>query len=156
MRLSTKGRYAVTSMLSLALHDQREAVTLADVSRNLGISLSYLEQLFAKLRKHHLVEGVRGPGGGYRLAKPLDQITVAQVITAVDERENEYDDATANKAHDQQALTRKLWSELSARFYKFLDSITLAELANGPEAREWAEVNNKRDAGQQMAKRSAA
>ena len=75
MRLSTKGRYAVTAMMDIALHQRVGPVTLADISQCQGISLSYLEQLFAKLRKGGLVEGVRGPGGGYRLARPADQIS---------------------------------------------------------------------------------
>jgi len=85
MRLSTKGRYAVTAMMHLAIHDRYGPVTLAEISQCQGISLSYLEQLFAKLRKQSLVEGVRGPGGGYRLARFPDQITVADIISAVDE-----------------------------------------------------------------------
>ena len=85
MRLSTKGRYAVTAMMDIALHQKVGPVTLADISQCQGISLSYLEQLFAKLRKGGLVKGVRGPGGGYRLARPADQISVADIIQSVDE-----------------------------------------------------------------------
>ncbi len=85
MRLSTKGRYAVTAMLDLALHEGKGPVTLADISANQGISLSYLEQLFAALRAKHLVRGVRGPGGGYYLSKASAEITVADIICAVDE-----------------------------------------------------------------------
>jgi len=86
MRLSTKGRYGVTAMMDLAIHDNAGPVTLADISQCQGISLSYLEQLFAKLRKHILVEGVRGSGGGYRLSRPADQIIVAEIISAVYEQ----------------------------------------------------------------------
>ncbi|MCK4708936.1 MAG: Rrf2 family transcriptional regulator, partial [Gammaproteobacteria bacterium] len=86
MRLSTKGRYGVTAMMDLAIHDNAGPVTLADISQCQGISLSYLEQLFSKLRKHGLVDGVRGPGGGYKLARPADSITVAEIIMAVDEK----------------------------------------------------------------------
>ena len=86
MRLSTKGRYGVTAMMDLAIHDNAGPVTLADISQCQGISLSYLEQLFSKLRKHGLVDGVRGPGGGYKLARSPENITVAEIIAAVDER----------------------------------------------------------------------
>jgi len=82
MRLSTKGRYSVTAMLDLAIHDRAGPVTLADISQCQGISLSYLEQLFAKLRSDGLVKGVRGPGGGYRLAKPASEISIASIISA--------------------------------------------------------------------------
>jgi Rrf2 family iron-sulfur cluster assembly transcriptional regulator len=85
MKMTTKGRYAVTAMLDLALHDSKGPVNLADISRRQDISLTYLEQLFNKLKRHELVESARGPGGGYRLAKAADQITVAKVIYSVDE-----------------------------------------------------------------------
>ena len=86
MRLSTKGRYAVTAMMDIALHEKQGPVTLAEISQCQGISLSYLEQLFSKLRKHGLVTGVRGPGGGYRLAKTADKISIADIIQSVDEK----------------------------------------------------------------------
>lgn len=133
MRLSTKSRYAVTSMLSLALHDQMDTLTLAQISQAQGISLSYLEQLFAKLRKHCLVEGVRGPGGGYRLARALDEISVAQIIAAVDEPANLQASPVKRPPAE---LTDALWDELSERLYDFLDGITLAEFAKRPEVRE--------------------
>ena len=85
MRLTTKGRYAVTAMLDLAIHDQQGPITLSDISKRQGISLSYLEQLFSRLRKQGLVDSARGPGGGYRLSRAASQIVVADVITAVDE-----------------------------------------------------------------------
>lgn len=152
MRLSTKSRYAVTSMLSLAIHDQVDTVTLADISRAQGISLSYLEQLFARLRKRHLVEGIRGPGGGYRLAKPLGEISVAQIVTAVDEVEAEH--LHSYRGRDNQAgLTYELWEELSERLYDFLDSITLAEFVDQPRVRKMVNRLNKQD---EMVKRSAA
>jgi len=155
MRLSTKGRYAVTAMLNLAIHDPLDTVTLADISQYQGISLSYLEQLFAKLRRHHLVEGVRGPGGGYRLAKPLAKISVAQIITAVDEPEDEYT-GKAGKQPDQRRLVDGVWAELSGRLYDFLDRITLAELADRPQVREFAQRLEKLSDQHQMPKRSAA
>ena len=136
MKLSTKGRYAVTAMMDLAIHDQDGPVTLADISNCQGISLSYLEQLFANLRKHHLVEGVRGPGGGYRLGKPASQISIAQIIVAVDE----HIDATRCKGNEDcqggdKCLTHQLWTDLSERLYEFLDELTLASFINRPEIR---------------------
>jgi len=129
MRLSTKGRYAVTAMLDLALHGEKGPVTLADISSNQGISLSYLEQLFACLRNKGLVKGIRGPGGGYRLARPLDDISVANIICAVDE----WVEFTRCKGREnchagQRCLTHALWDELSAEIYDFLCGISLADL----------------------------
>lgn len=137
MKLSTKGRYAVTAMLDLAIHDHEGPVTLADISQCQGISLSYLEQLFAKLRKEGLVEGVRGPGGGYRLGKPAGQISIAQIIVAVDENI----DATRCKGSEDchggaKCLTHHLWADLSDRLYAFLDELTLASFIKRPEIRE--------------------
>lgn len=140
MKLSTKGRYAVTALMDLAIHDKAGPVTLADISVCQGISLSYLEQLFAKLRKSGLVEGVRGPGGGYRLARPADQITVAAIVGAVDEA------VDVTRCHGQKdcqdgerCLTHQLWDELSERLYVFLDGITLDQFTSRPEVREVAE-----------------
>ncbi|EAR20487.1 Rrf2 family transcriptional regulator [Nitrococcus mobilis] len=129
MKLSTKGRYAVTAMLDLALHENRGPVILADISQGQGISLSYLEQLFARLRRARLVTGVRGPGGGYRLARPAQVITVADVIVAVDDNGDALGgyEGKLNGAH---CLTHDLWSELSAQIYDFLNGITLADLAS--------------------------
>ncbi|HIP81887.1 MAG TPA: Rrf2 family transcriptional regulator [Leucothrix mucor] len=137
MKLSTKGRYAVTAMMDLAIHDRDGPVTLADISNCQGISLSYLEQLFARLRQSNLVEGVRGPGGGYRLGKPASQISVADIVVAVDESL----DSTrckGNKDCDngERCLTHKLWNDLSERLYEFLDGITLAEFISQPEVRK--------------------
>lgn len=129
MRLTTKGRYAVTAMLDLALHARSGPVSLADISGRQGISLSYLEQLFARLRRANLVYSVRGPGGGYRLARPEVEIKVAQVIDAV----NESVDATRCHGGDgchsgDLCLTHHLWQDLSERIHEFLSSISLAEL----------------------------
>ncbi|MFN2308594.1 MAG: Fe-S cluster assembly transcription factor [Gammaproteobacteria bacterium] len=133
MRLSTKGRYAVTAMLDLAIHADTHPITLADISQCQGISLSYLEQLFAKLRRDGLVEGVRGPGGGYRLAKPAAEISIADIITAVDERV----DATLcegkeNCQDGHRCLTHDLWSNLSAQIFNYLAGINLAEFLARP------------------------
>ena len=128
MRLTTKGRYAVTAMLDLALHEGKGPISLADISERQGISLSYLEQLFAKLRRNELVSSVRGPGGGYQLKRSQRDINVAEVIDAV----NENVDATGcNKRGDCQSgevcLTHHLWCDLSDQIHTFLNGITLAE-----------------------------
>lgn len=133
MKLSTKGRYAVTAMMHLAIHDRQGPVTLAEISSCQGISLSYLEQLFAKLRRRGLVEGVRGPGGGYRLALMSDQVTIADIISAVDERV----DATRccgqeNCQNGQRCLTHQLWTDLSRQIFSFLEGITLAQFVERP------------------------
>jgi Rrf2 family iron-sulfur cluster assembly transcriptional regulator len=156
MRLSTKGRYGVTAMMDLAIHDNAGPVTLADISQCQGISLSYLEQLFAKLRKGGLVEGVRGPGGGYRLSRPADEISIAQIISAVDEKV----DATAcNKNGDcqdgERCLTHELWVELSNRLYDFLGGITLAQFANRPGIHELAIQRDKINGRFILARRQA-
>lgn len=129
MRLTTKGRYAVTAMLDLALHSTEGPVSLADISRRQEISLSYLEQLFAKLRQNELVCSVRGPGGGYRLKRPLEEVFVAQIIDAV----NESVDATncggaGNCQQGEVCLTHYLWSDLSQQIHQFLSGISLASL----------------------------
>lgn len=135
MKLSTKGRYAVTAMLDLTLHQDRGPVTLADISQGQGISLSYLEQLFARLRRGRLVTGVRGPGGGYRLARPAQEITVADIIVAVDENVEATNSGFEGKSTSERCLTHDLWSELSAQIYDFLNGITLADLAGEPAIR---------------------
>ena len=136
MKLSTKGRYAVTAMMDLAIHDYEGPVTLADISSCQGISLSYLEQLFAKLRKSGLVEGVRGPGGGYRLGRPASHISIADIIAAVDENL----DATRCQGNEdchggEKCLTHQIWTDLSKSLYEFLDGLTLASFINRPEVR---------------------
>jgi Rrf2 family iron-sulfur cluster assembly transcriptional regulator len=129
MRLSTKGRYAVTAMLDLALHSNDGPVTLADISVNQGISLSYLEQLFAALRSKQLVRGIRGPGGGYFLAKPSSDISIADIICAVDEWVEFTRCGGRENCHEgKRCLTHSLWNELSDEIFNFLSDITLAEL----------------------------
>lgn len=129
MRLTTKGRYAVTAMLDLALHNQQGPITLADISQRQGISLSYLEQLFSRLRKRGLVDSARGPGGGYRLSREATEIAVAEVITAVDETVDATRCKGKQNCHDShECLTHQLWTELSDQIYDFLNNITLAEL----------------------------
>ena len=129
MRLTTKGRYAVTAMLDLALHYGKGPITLADISQRQGISLSYLEQLFSKLRKQGLVDSTRGPGGGYRLSRAATEIAVADVITAVDEKvETTRCGGLSNCQDDEQCLTHDLWTELSTQIHEFLMGISLGQL----------------------------
>jgi len=129
MRLTTKGRFAVTAMIDLAMHCAEGPVTLAGVSERQKISLSYLEQLFGKLRRRGLVESVRGPGGGYSLARPQSTISIADIIRAVDEPI----DATQcggkqNCLDDHRCMTHELWANLNAHIYSFLSSVTLAQM----------------------------
>jgi Rrf2 family iron-sulfur cluster assembly transcriptional regulator len=139
MRLTTKGRYAVTAMLDLALHYEEGPITLADISQRQGISLSYLEQLFAKLRRQGLVESTRGPGGGYRLSRSPHEIPVADVIIAVDEKvETTRCGGLSNCQDDQQCLTHELWSELSEQIYQFLCGISLGQLVERQGVRDVA------------------
>lgn len=143
MRLTTKGRYAVTAMLDLALHCDQGPVSLSDISQRQGISLSYLEQLFAKLRKQSLVASVRGPGGGYRLSRSLEQIFVAEIVDAV----NESVDATGCKGKSDcqsghTCLTHHLWCDLSAQIHDFLSQISLAQLVARKDVRQVADRQN--------------
>ncbi len=139
MKLTTKGRYAVTAMLDLALRYDKGAVTLAEIAKRQGISLSYLEQLFAKLRRSGLVDSVRGPGGGYTLAMEPNKISVAEIIVAI----NENIDATRcggekNCHGDETCLTHQLWEDLSTRIHEFLSGITLGDLVTKPHVQEVA------------------
>lgn len=146
MKLTTKGRYAVTAMLDLALHAQEAPVPLADISQRQGISLSYLEQLFAKLRRQGLVSSARGPGGGYRLSRDSKEISISEVINAI----NEHVDARrcgglANCQDDEPCLTHELWSDLSEQIQDFLTNISLGDLV---ERREVREVSARQDSRQ--------
>ena len=131
MRLTTKGRYAVTAMLDLAIHHGNGPIALADIAQRQGISLSYLEQLFSRLRKQSLVSSVRGPGGGYNLARGASQIHIAEVIAAVDEN---VDTTRCGGAHNCQnegpCLTHDLWHDLSTRIYDYLNRISLQDLVD--------------------------
>ena len=144
MRLTTKGRYAVTAMLDLALHGGNGPVSLADISGRQDISLSYLEQLFAKLRRNELVSSVRGPGGGYKLSRGGQEIYVAQIIDAV----NEAVDATgcggnSDCQQGEVCLTHHLWCDLSDQIHGFLSNISLSNLV---ERREVQHVSARQDA----------
>ena len=124
MRLTTKGRYAVTAMLDLTIHADEKPVSLAEISQRQSISLSYLEQLFARLRQSDLVSSVRGPGGGYRLGRDSDTIFIAQIIDAVNES---VDTTNCQGKGDCQGgeicLTHALWDELSGEIHRFLNGI---------------------------------
>ncbi len=135
MRLTTKGRYAVTAMLDLSLNYDLGAITLADISDRQGISLSYLEQLFARLRKQGLVSSSRGPGGGYRLSRGANDITVMDVISAVDEKVDTTQCEGKANCHgdDEQCLSHHLWQSLSDQIRDYLASITLAQVVDGYE-----------------------
>jgi len=129
MRLTTKGRFAVTAMLDLALRGGKNPVTLAGISERQDISLSYLEQLFSRLRRHELVESVRGPGGGYYLARALEDVSVADIIRAVDEPIDATQCGGKENCHDEhRCLTHDLWTGLNAHIYDYLDNVTLATL----------------------------
>ena len=139
MRLTTKGRFAVTAMIDLGLNHGSGPVTLAEISGRQKISLSYLEQLFGKLRRHGLVESVRGPGGGYHLAKDMSEMSVADIILAVDEPI----DATQcggkeNCQDDHKCLTHDLWAALNERIFDYLGSVSLRQLVDNQKAKEGA------------------
>jgi Rrf2 family iron-sulfur cluster assembly transcriptional regulator len=143
VRLTTKGRYAVTAMLDLAYHSQKNPVTLTDIAARQTISLSYLEQLFARLRRANLVKGIRGPGGGYTLSGMAQDINIADIIAAVDEPI----DATkcggeTNCQKNQACLTHDLWMGLSEQIRDYLKGITLAQLL---EKHHVKEVANRQD-----------
>lgn len=145
MKLTTKGRYAVTAMLDLALHKGENPVSLAEISERQDISLSYLEQLFAKLRKAGLVVSMRGPGGGYQLNGKLEDIVIADIIAAVDE----HVDATrcgglGDCQDNKRCLTHDLWMDLSNQIRVFLSDITLADMTSRLEVQETAERQNRR------------
>lgn len=143
MKLTSKGRYAVTAMLDVALHSCKGPVPLSDISERQEISLSYLEQLFSRLRREELVQSVRGPGGGYKLGRKANDIAVGQVIRAVDESV----DATRCQGHadcqgGERCLTHSLWQGLSERINQFLDGISLGELMDKADVKA---VANRQD-----------
>lgn len=129
MRLTTKGRFAVTAMLDLALNEEEKPVTLAGISERQGISLSYLEQLFSRLRRNGLVKSVRGPGGGYRLAKGQTDISVSDIITAVDELIDATQCGGKENCHEgKPCMTHDLWSSLNTKILEYLSGVALADL----------------------------
>jgi len=129
MRLTTKGRYAVTAMLDLAIHQEQGSITLANISQRQYISLSYLEQLFARLRRNGLVSSTRGPGGGYRLSRSADQISIAEIVMAVDENmDTTRCQGRQNCKETGECLSHQLWADLSEKIKVFLSGITLAQV----------------------------
>jgi len=151
MRLTTKGRFAVTAMMDVAMHGGSGPVTLAAVSSRQRISLSYLEQLFGKLRRSGLVESVRGPGGGYNLAKPQDNLSVADIILAVDEPI----DATQcggkeNCLDDRRCMTHDLWAALNDHIFTFLSGVTLAQLVKAQQKSDVSVLQDHRAAAPKL------
>lgn len=158
MRLTTKGRFAVTAMVDLAMRDDDGPVTLAGISERQKISLSYLEQLFGKLRRQALVESVRGPGGGYRLARPVADVSIADIIVAVDEPL----DATQcggkeNCLDDHRCMTHDLWASLNEHMFDYLESVKLSQLVEKQNAKKSATKTVKLVPNQKLvrAKRNA-
>jgi Rrf2 family transcriptional regulator, iron-sulfur cluster assembly transcription factor len=136
MRLTTKGRFAVTAMIDLGMRHQRGPVTLAGISERQKISLSYLEQLFGRLRRQGIVDSVRGPGGGYCLAKTMDEISVADIIRAVDEPIDATQCGGLGDCHNDghPCMTHELWTGLNKHIYQYLESVDLAKLVSGQMA----------------------
>lgn len=129
MKLTTKGRYAVTAMLDLALHGDQGPVPLADISTRQEISLSYLEQLFSKLRKNNLVQSTRGPGGGYSVARSLSDVSVSEIICAVNESVDATQCGGKENCHNHgRCLTHDLWEGLSNQIEEFLDNVSLQDM----------------------------
>ncbi|NOQ35457.1 MAG: Rrf2 family transcriptional regulator [Methylococcaceae bacterium] len=149
MRLTTKGRYAVTAMLDLAFHSQKTPVTLTDIATRQTISLSYLEQLFARLRKAGMVTGVRGPGGGYQLSRDPKLINIAEIISAVDEQLDSTKCGGKSNCHNNQpCLTHDLWMGLSEQIHDYLAGISLAEILSRGSIAELAEKQSERSLNQ--------
>ncbi len=142
MRLTTKGRFAVTAMLDLALNEADKPVTLAGISERQAISLSYLEQLFSRLRRQGLVTSVRGPGGGYRVAKSHNEISVSNIITAVDELIDATQCGGKEDCHDEgRCMTHDLWASLNNRILDYLSGVTLAELVENQRQNDIGNVS---------------
>jgi len=144
MRLTTKGRFAVTAMIDLGLRQARGPVTLAGISERQKISLSYLEQLFGRLRRQGIVDSVRGPGGGYTLARAMGEISVADIIRAVDEPIDATQCGGLGNCHDDhECMTHELWTGLNEYIYKFLEAVSLASLVELQMAKQAAEAADK-------------
>ncbi len=140
MKLTTRGRYAVTAMLDLALHKEQGPISLADISERQEISLSYLEQLFARLRRGKLVESTRGPGGGYRIVSPLDQVVISDIVRAVNESVDTTQCGGQKNCHQHgRCLTHDLWEGLSEQIENFLSGISLQDLIDREQVRKVAE-----------------
>ena len=137
MKLTAKGRYAIKAMINIALNASKDPKTLLEISKHQGISLSYLEQLFALLRKSNLVTGVRGPGGGYRLSTDPENITIAQIINAIGS-DKEQSLSSENK-------DGVIWEKFSDRLYKYLETVTLSSLIDGEEINNITKDSSKRE-----------
>lgn len=138
MRLTTKGRFAVTAMVDLAMRGGHGPVTLASISERQQISLSYLEQLFGKLRRNNLVDSVRGPGGGYNLARPGNKISVADIVVAVDEPIDATKCGGKGNCHgeNQQCITHELWMGLNEKIFDYLEGVTLQQMIDNQNKRD--------------------
>ena len=137
MRLTTKGRFAVTAMVDLAMQHGSGPVTLAEISQRQKISLSYLEQLFGKMRRRALVNSVRGPGGGYRLGRDMGRVSVADIIAAVDEPIDSTQCGGKENCHDdKKCITHDLWAKLNAHIFDYLDAVTLKQLVDDQKAKQ--------------------
>ena len=141
MKLSTKGRHAITAMMELALRHNKGPVTLADISAEQSISVSYLEQLFARLRTHGLVTGMRGPGGGYCLRRPATEITIAEILSAVDDAMPARRERIPGEEWPQSVI---MWNQLSARIYDYLNDLTLAEAVDQNSEQNTGEAEEPR------------
>ncbi len=149
MRLSTKSRYAVTSLLDMVMHSDQGPVSLADISVRQGISLSYLEQLFAKMRRNKLVVSTRGPGGGYSLGDSPEDVCIADVINAVDEEMNVTNkDVMDGSTNFEPCLTEQLWEELSEQIQNYLTTISLADMMQNEEVVELSRNHDLRQNSQ--------
>ncbi|MEO7743728.1 MAG: Fe-S cluster assembly transcriptional regulator IscR [Usitatibacter sp.] len=145
MRLTTKGRFAVTAMLDLALNGADGPVTLSGISARQKISLSYLEQLFGKLRRRELVESVRGPGGGYHLARDASHVSVADIVRAVEEPIDSTQCGGRENCHDnQRCMTHDLWEDLNSTVYGFLDGVKLSHLVERQKTKTVSVVRSPR------------
>ena len=147
MKLTTKGRYAVTAMLDLSLHSDQGPVSLLEISDRQSISLSYLEQLFSKLRRQGLVKSMRGPGGGYSLSRTPDEIAISSIIMAVDENLDVTNCGNANAGcneDNKRCLTHNLWMDLSNRIQSFLDDISLQDMMDKSDVIEVAARQNSK------------
>jgi len=157
MRLTTKGRFAVTAMLDLALQNSDKPVTLADISERQGISLSYLEQLFSRLRRNGLVKSVRGPGGGYRIAKNQAEITISEIITAVDELIDATQCGGQENCHDERrCMTHDLWASLNDKILEYLSGVSLADLVASQREGKKVIIAARRESQVQMPNKLAA
>jgi len=157
MKLTTKGRFAVTAMVDLAMTQGKHPVTLASISQRQKISLSYLEQLFGKLRRRGLVDSVRGPGGGYRLARDMERISVADVILAVDEMLDSTQCGGRENCRDEnKCITHNLWADLNQHIFSFLEAVTLAQLVAAQKPAQVAQVHDMRAAQKQRERATSA